>query len=98
MCRRAEIIPDFSIRENILMGAFARADGKRQIPELVPELFPYLMENAKGLAAVPPAASHHQPGPPGPLAPHPKSTLPARPTKGITPRMLAKPQPAIFVP
>src|SRR6202047_4037609 len=35
-----EIIPDFSIRENILMGAFARADGKRQIPELVAALFP----------------------------------------------------------
>ena len=40
-----EIIPDFSIRENILMGAFARSDGKREIPELVPELFPYLMDN-----------------------------------------------------
>src|SRR5260221_11876750 len=40
-----EIIPDFSIRENILMGAFARTDGKREIPELVPELFPYLMDN-----------------------------------------------------
>src|SRR5205823_7174704 len=30
-----EIIPDFSIRENILMGSFARADGKREIPPLV---------------------------------------------------------------
>src|SRR5271168_109871 len=40
-----EIIPDFSIRENILMGAFARVDGKREIPELVPELFPYLIDN-----------------------------------------------------
>src|SRR5258708_11026246 len=40
-----EIIPDFSIRENILMGSFARTDGKREIPELVPELFPYLMDN-----------------------------------------------------
>ena len=27
-----EIIPDFTIRENILMGAFARADGKRADP------------------------------------------------------------------
>src|SRR5215475_7639283 len=40
-----EIIPDFSIRENILMGSFARADGKREIPSLVVELFPYLMNN-----------------------------------------------------
>jgi len=46
MCRRAaKIIPDFSIRENILMGSFARADGKREIPPLVAELFPYLIDN-----------------------------------------------------
>ena len=47
-----EIIPDFSIRENILMGAFARADGKREIPELVPELFPYLIENLERAGGV----------------------------------------------
>ena len=47
-----EIIPDFSIRENILMGAFARTDGKRQIPELVPELFPYLMDNLERVGGV----------------------------------------------
>src|ERR1700758_4476096 len=40
-----EIIPDFTIRENILMGSFARSDGKREIPPLVAELFPYLMDN-----------------------------------------------------
>jgi len=40
-----EIIPDFSIRENILMGSFARTDRKREIPPLVGELFPYLMSN-----------------------------------------------------
>src|SRR6202007_2047966 len=40
-----EIIPDFSIRENILMGSFARGDGKRETPPLVAELFPYLIDN-----------------------------------------------------
>src|SRR5271156_4460442 len=40
-----EIIPDFTVRENILMGSFARADGKRAIPDLVPLLFPYLIDN-----------------------------------------------------
>jgi urea transport system ATP-binding protein len=40
-----EIIPDFTIRENILMGSFGRADGKREVPPLVAELFPYLMDN-----------------------------------------------------
>nr|WP_249136050.1 MULTISPECIES: hypothetical protein [unclassified Bradyrhizobium] len=38
--RDGEIIPDFSIRETILMGSFARADGIREIPPLVAELFP----------------------------------------------------------
>ena len=32
-----EIFPDFSIRENILMGSFARADGKREIRTLIAE-------------------------------------------------------------
>lgn len=40
-----EIIPDFSVKENILMGRFADLNGKVEIPELVPELFPYLMDN-----------------------------------------------------
>src|SRR6202043_1267073 len=40
-----EIIPDFLIRENILMGSFARTDHKREIPPLVGELFPYLISN-----------------------------------------------------
>ena len=40
-----QIIPDFSIRENILMGAFARRDGRRVIPDLAGELFPYLLQN-----------------------------------------------------
>jgi urea transport system ATP-binding protein len=40
-----EIIPDFTIRENILMGSFARPDTRREIPGLVAELFPYLIEN-----------------------------------------------------
>ncbi|MCB1486888.1 MAG: ATP-binding cassette domain-containing protein, partial [Bauldia sp.] len=40
-----QIIPDFSIRENILMGGFAANGSGRKIPEIVPELFPYLMEN-----------------------------------------------------
>ena len=37
-----QIIPDFSVRENILMGGFAANGSGRGIPEIVPELFPYL--------------------------------------------------------
>ncbi|WP_249135123.1 hypothetical protein [Bradyrhizobium sp. AUGA SZCCT0222] len=49
-----EIIPDFSIRETILMGSFARADGIREIPPLVAELFPYRMSST-AMAACSPA-------------------------------------------
>ena len=48
-----EIIPDFTIRDNILLGAFARPDGRRVIPDLVPELFPYLMQNLERPGGVP---------------------------------------------
>lgn len=40
-----EIFPDFTIRENILMGCYARSEGVQRIPDLVPELFPYLRDN-----------------------------------------------------
>ena len=68
-----EIIPDFTIRENILMGAFARADGKRQIPELVPELFPYLMDNLERAGA---------------LAADPRIILLDEPNEGIQPSIV----------
>ena len=38
------IIPRFTVRENIVMGTFARRDGKREMPELAFELFPILRE------------------------------------------------------
>jgi urea transport system ATP-binding protein len=36
------ILPKLSVRENITLGAFARSDGKREVPDLVLQLFPYL--------------------------------------------------------
>ncbi|MDR5652741.1 urea ABC transporter ATP-binding subunit UrtE [Ruixingdingia sedimenti] len=39
-----EIIPRFTVRENIVMGTYARTDGKRVLPELVFELFPILKD------------------------------------------------------
>jgi urea transport system ATP-binding protein len=39
-----EVIPRFTVRENILMGTFARPDGKRDIPGHVFELFPILKD------------------------------------------------------
>ncbi|WP_225029661.1 urea ABC transporter ATP-binding subunit UrtE [Xinfangfangia pollutisoli] len=39
-----EIIPRFTVRENIVMGTYARRDGRRDMPEFVFELFPILKD------------------------------------------------------
>ena len=66
------IIPDFTIKDNILMGGFASSKG-RKIPDLVPELFPYLMENLER---------------PGGVLSDPKLLLLDEPTEGIQPNIV----------
>ncbi|SHK80329.1 amino acid/amide ABC transporter ATP-binding protein 2, HAAT family [Bradyrhizobium lablabi] len=83
-----EIIPDFSIRENILMGAFARPDGKREIPELVPELFPYLMDNLERAGGVLSGGQQQQLAIARALAAQPKIILLDEPNEGIQPSIV----------
>ena len=78
-----EIIPDFSIRENILMGSFARADGKREIPPLVAELFPYLMDNLDRNGGVLSGGQQQQLAIARALAANPKIILLDEPNEGI---------------
>jgi urea transport system ATP-binding protein len=83
-----EIIPDFSIRENILMGSFARSDNKREIPPLVAELFPYLMDNLDRNGGVLSGGQQQQLAIARALAANPKIILLDEPNEGIQPSIV----------
>ena len=90
-----EIIPQFTVRENILMGTFARPDGRREIPGYLFEMFPILDEFIDRRGGDLSGGQQQQLAIARALAMDPKILILDEPTEGIQPNIVKQIEEAI---